>query len=83
MAKTRGRVIRHFIIFTCSPRILLPDYSDGVEAPRRGRLGEDLPSPRLISTRLALKTFNPTLSIIQNKHNYQMGGVHTLFITAL
>ena len=42
-------------------RILPPKYSDGIETPRRSRFGSDLPSPRLISTRLATNFNNKDL----------------------
>ena len=38
---------------TALNRILLPEYSNGVDTPRRSVSGSDLPSPRLLSTSLA------------------------------
>ena len=46
-------------------RIVLPEYSDGVSAPRRSVTGADLPSARLLSSRLATDLDN-----IDQKHTY-------------
>ncbi|KAF2361584.1 hypothetical protein FHG87_007666 [Trinorchestia longiramus] len=37
---------------TAYQRIIIPDYSDGANAPRLSKLGSELPSPRTLSQRL-------------------------------
>jgi len=44
---------------TALNRLLLPEYADGVQSPRVGVSGRDLPSARLVSTRLARDLDNP------------------------
>ena len=50
---------------TALNRILLPEYSNGVDSPRVSITGLSLPSPRLLSTRLA-----PDLSNEDPRHSF-------------
>ena len=50
---------------TALNRILLPEYHNGVDTPRRSVTGLSLPSPRLLSTSLA-----PDLSNEHQRHSY-------------
>jgi len=50
---------------TALNRILLPEYANGVDTPRRSRTGAALPSARLLSTNLA-KDFNNA----DSRHTY-------------
>ena len=56
---------RYGMADTSLNRIVLPEYSDGVSAPRRSVTGADLPSARLLSSRLATDLDN-----IDQKHTY-------------